>query len=104
MPGPYFDPASDDTADRYLNTASDLIDKWAPEPNPMTADYPDKRERAEGLLYDYLSGTQGASISSVSASVGSLSFTDIDKLKSIVSQTMGSYYVASKLRLRIVGR
>lgn len=102
---PYYDPVTAESVeDFYLGVAADMVQRLAPVPDPVPSDYEVKAARAERLLFDYLAGTQGASLTSVSGDPGSLSFTDIDKVKAIVRSSMGSYYVADRLRIRRVER
>lgn len=91
----YYDPATAESEeDFYLAVAEMWVQRLAPVPDPEPVDYADKAERAERLLYNYLSSTQGGSLTSVSASAGSLSFAQKSEVKALVRSTMGPYYAA----------
>lgn len=101
----YYNPATAESEeDFYLGVASEMVQRFAPVPDPLPVDYAQKAERAERLLFNYLSSTQGASLTSVSAEAGSLSFTDVDTTKAIIRQSMGKYYTAGLLRTRYIER
>lgn len=96
MPAPYFDPATAEPVEQhYRHVAGELVQSWAPAPDPEPADYPTKAARAERLVYDYLRATGGAVIDSRSLSgVGSKAFNTkgLDTVRRIVADAMGDYY------------
>lgn len=92
--GYYFPAAGESVEDFYLGVAAAMVQRFAPVPDPEPADYAERAERAERLLYDYLSSTQGGALTSVSASAGSLGFAQMAAVKALVRDTMGSYYTS----------
>lgn len=91
---PYYDPATAESAeDYYLGVAADLVQRFAPVPDPEPADYAEKAERAERGIFDWLSSTQGGSLTSVSGAPGSLSFAQLSTVRSIVKDALGIYYI-----------
>ena len=100
---PYYDPeTAESTEDFYLGIAADTLQRLAPAPDPLpTPDtYSPRAARGERLLYDYLSSTQGAGITSVSGDPGSVSFASMSAIRDIVRGAMGTYYTADKMRVR----
>ncbi len=92
---PYYDPQTAESEEQhYLKLAADEVQRLAPAPNPVTADYTARAARAERLLLTYLSNTQGGSLSSVSGRAGSLSFVQMDVVQRIVRAEMGQYYTS----------
>lgn len=94
---PYFDPVTAESEDaHYLKVAADLVQRFAPVPDPVPGDYAAKAARAERLLLNYLTSTSGGLLTSASISAGSLSFADIKVVKGIVRTTMVPYYTAGQ--------
>lgn len=91
---PYYDPATAETEEQhYLKVAADLVQRLAPAPTTVTADYTAKAARAERLLLGYLKATSGGVLSGKSLSgVTSKSFADAAGVRRIVAQSMGGYY------------
>ena len=93
---------SDATLEDYAATAADLVQRWAPVPDPEPADYPARAARAERLVLNYLMQTAGGVLTGKSISgVTSKSFASDAGVRSIVARTMGSYYHGTR-SVRIV--
>ncbi len=101
---PYFDPDNytdaDATAEDYLAVASDIVQRLAPAPAelPLPEDYASRAARAERLIYNWLVSTRGGTLTGkggIPGATGSKSFAAHETIKSIVSTTMGRYYLGS---------
>lgn len=95
---PYFNPTSAESEEQhYLKVASDLVQRWAPAPDPEPADYAAKAARAERLVMNYLQQTGGGVLSGKSLSGMSRSFAGDARraMRSIVREQMGDYYIGA---------
>jgi len=99
---PYFDidtlNDAEATLEDYLAIASDMVQKYAPTPDPLPDPdtYSPRAARAERLVLNYLSQTQGFIEGASLTGTGSVSFSEngMKNVKAIVRETMGSYYAA----------
>lgn len=89
----YYDPNVTQTPEQVFGeVAADLVQRYAPVPDPEPADYPDKAARAEYLVRNYLINTSGGSLASASlARGGSMNFASMSKVQSLVRSVMGAY-------------
>ncbi len=97
---PYYDPQTAESEEQhYLKLAADEVQRLAPAPNPVTADYTARAARAERLLLNYLINTQGGSLSSVSGRAGSLAFVQFEVLQRRVRAALGPYLASDALTI-----
>ena len=89
---------SPERAEDALAMAGDLVERWAPPPDPEPADYDARARRCERMVAAYIFDTQ-AYKPGVSLSGMSLSY-DVQgqALKGIVRDAMGPYYRGRVLR------
>ncbi len=111
MPDPYASPsqartyyAGEDTSGVLLSVpmgiAADLVQHYAPAPDPVTTDYEDRAVRAELEIGRYLFNTQGGAMSGASPGGGmTVSYNSDPAIFRIIRRAMGSYASAGKLRL-----
>lgn len=98
MPYSDLDDARDPAAleEAYHEAAADAVQRFAPAPDPMPVPdtYSARAARAEMLIFNYLRQTKGGVLTGKSLSgLGSKSFaSDMKAIKSIVKDTMGTYY------------
>ena len=101
---PYFDPATAESEEQhYLKVAADLVQRYAPVPDPEPADYAAKAARAERILLGYLQNTSGGQFSSLSGKAGSLSFRELKAIREVVSGAMGDYYTGGISTVGYIG-
>jgi predicted amidohydrolase YtcJ len=77
-----------------LADAADLVQRWAPAPDPEPADYAAKAARAERRLYRYLKETGNSSASGVEGLTDT--YKDMRESRAIVREVMGGYYRGSR--------
>ena len=73
----YEPPAADTNRTLYQTIAAGHVQDLAPVPDPEPADYAEKAEAAEFLIYGYLKGTDGGLVRSQSARGLSDTYSDI---------------------------
>lgn len=86
-----------------MNNAARLVQRFAPAPDPVTADYEERAVDAELEIGRYLSNSLGGSLSSLGSSEGTLSFTNLTAVMSIVSGVMGEFYTGGTASVAKVG-
>lgn len=102
---PAFDPATAATPEElYAGVATDLVEKYAPEPDPLPSPdtYTPKAKRAQQLIYNWLMSTSGGTVSSESLSgLGSTSYDAkaLSVARGIVRDTMPEYVVKTDVAI-----
>ena len=100
----YFDPGvlndPEATLDDYAAIAADAVQKLAPVPTPVPADYPGRAARAERLILNWLQSTSGGLLTSGGASGLSAGFAGMPEVKAIVASSMGSYSKVGRVVIR----
>ena len=97
----YEPPATDTNRTLYQTIAAGHVQDLAPVPDPEPADYAEKAEAAEFLIYGYLKGTDGGLVKSQSARGLSDSYSDIRAIKDLIRPVMGEYFTGSAgIRMR----
>lgn len=115
MADPYASPsdarayyAGQDASGVMLNVpmrqAARFVQQYAPVPEVVPADYAEMAADAELEVGRFLFNTQGGSISSVGAEGANVSFTDLEKIKSLIKATMGTYYTSGNLIVQRITR
>jgi hypothetical protein len=90
---PYLDQETEDSL--FRTVAARKVQDLAPVPDPEPTDYAPLAAAAEYLVYNYLTQTSGASVSSEGVSGISSSYVDLSKIEAIVAPVMGEYFVGS---------
>ena len=80
-----------------LGLAADWVQNFAPEPSEPAEEYFDRAARAERAVGAHLYNTYGG-ISSKGIGDLSKSYTDGEKIRALVKQSMGRYYKAARIR------
>ena len=94
---------ADVLAETYHETAADLVQRYAPTPDPLPAPdpYSPRAARAEILITNWLTQTKGGVLSSKSLGAGGYSsskgFTSggLAVVRGIIRDSMGVYYAGS---------
>lgn len=93
MPAPYYTPPEGDVnGSLYSQAAAGYVQDLAPVPDPEPADYADKAEAAEFLVYNYFKATNGGIQKSESRSGLSKSWVDVAQIASLIAPVMGEYF------------
>lgn len=93
MTDPYYDlNAPESEAVLFSRIAAGYVQDLAPVPDPEPDDYADKAAAAEYLVYNYLTQTKGAIVSSQSARGLSLTLADRKNVEALIAPVMGTYF------------
>jgi len=100
---PFYDITAPESEEIHFNRmAAAYVQRLAPVPDPEPDDYADLAASAEYIVFNYLTQTSGASVSSEGVSGISSNYVDFDKIKAIVRPVMGSYYLGGTGAFRTV--
>ncbi len=103
MTEPFYDlSAPEAEATLFSRVAAGYVQQLAPAPDPIPDDYYDMAAAAEYIIYNYLTQTSGASVSSEGVSGISSSYVDIKTVKALIAPVMGAYYTGGKSAFRVV--
>lgn len=116
MPDPYASPsqarefyglASDAGGPTFnvpYNNAARLVQRYAPAPDVVSADYEERAADAELEVGRFLFNSLGGSVSSLTATEGGLSFTNLGAVMGIIAGTMGEeFYTGGSADVAKVG-
>jgi len=89
-----------DEDEDYLAIAADMVARYSAAPDPLTSDYLARAARAERLIANYLTQTQGFISGAALTGTGSVSFSEngMKNVKAIVAQAMGDYASIGRIR------